>query len=1081
MEWIGYDGVPVLESKLIAPELPAAAMFTERLRRLEIAVRRCTLIVAPAGYGKTTAALLALDRLGAQVCWYRLEKEDARFQVFAAHLVGSLFQKADGAGALQSAGFLSRAAQDIELFDPALCHDAWAHFGRDPARAPVCLVLDNFHHAANQSRIGRCVRYMLSNMPPCVRVVLISREPTGLEEDRALAGDFAAVGADALRFTQEETRAYCRQRLGGAARDRDFRRIHELSEGWVAGIAMIILAFETSGGAHLERFLDNGLAGGELFDCLTSRTLRQEDGEALRTLLKLSLLEDFRAEEAAGMFGIADAEERIAALAARNLFLTRTMTGGGAVYRFHSLYRNALAALAQDAFGSAGLRALNGHVARCYRAAGRYDRAVRHHLAAGETGEAADVVGENAGRMIEEGAVEAVKTLVAHFPEAYRENHPHLLMYDGVANKRQDFGRAIRCLERARTLFESAGNHAMRMQACLHLMMTSVYQNRLDIVIRVARELQSIPGAGEDALCRRALNLLSLSGATLSENFREGEALFSALRGDELNREERCGTYLYGCALRHRQGDLDGALKLLEQLFSSPLVGLDMYWRSFALSLRSRVHLLRGEFREAEERARELLELGERHAHPYSSANGKYYLAQLKYLAHDPQAAVRFLCGARRDYLSFENGARAGLCRLHHYLWLSGTGDAASPAQILDAYDALAALHPVQGDDDLAASLAGAALRECGECAQAEKLLLHSLDRSEAKGAAQSAAGTALHLSKLYFDIGNPEKGLAYLKRALLSCAENGYTVVYDLHFPTLVALCARAAGAGIQAAHVQAIVRKYFGSELPALGSMKSAKAFLRRFAQGLQAPQKDIEARLFGGLRITAGASSIDEGSFKTRKAAGIVKYLLLNRNRHCSRERLAGIFWPDTEKKAALNSLRVAICEIRKVLNSAGISFEDATPLILESRRGFYIPKKTCKTDTDAFSALFESLKAADQHSERAALFQLLDLYGEGLLPTDVYDDYTAVDREHFQAMYLEAAHRAAALLISERDWEGAEAVLLGIIKLDPISKSAHAALIRLYRSTGRHHMADAVSERFKQRYAKEVLERPGTADA
>ncbi len=1079
MEWVGSEGVPVLKSKLIAPEPPAAAMFTERLRRLGIAERRLTLIAAPAGYGKTTAALLALAELRAQVCWYRLEREDARFAVFAAHLVETLFQAA-GAGAPRSAALLSRAAEDMDLFDPALCHDAWERFGRDAGRAPVCLVLDNFHHAASQPRIARCVRYMLSNLPPAVRVIVISREPTGLEADLALAGGFAAVGADALRFTPEETRAYCRGRLGAGARDRDFRRVHQLSEGWAAGIAMILQAFRASGGARLDRFLDGDMTGGELFNYLTSRTLRQEDGESIQTLLKLSLLEDFRPEEAADIFGVAGAEQRIAALAARNLFLTRTMTGGGAVYRFHSLYRGALAALARDAFGAGGVCALNGHIARCYRAAGRCDRAVRHHLAAGEIDEAAGVVSECADRMIDEGAVEAVKTLVGYFPEAYRENHPHLLMCDGVANKRQDFDRAIRCLERARALFEAAGNHAMRIQACLHLMMTSVYQNRLDIVNRVAQELKTIPGAFEDALCRRSLRLLSLSRATLSEDFREGEALFSQLRGDDLNQEERCGTYLYGCALRHRQGDLDGALSLIEQPFASPLVRLDMYWRSFALSLMSRVLLLKGELREAEERARELLELGERYAHPYSSANGKYYLAQIKYLSHDPQGAMRFLCGARRDYLSFENGARAGLCRLHLYLWLSGTGDAASPAQILDAYDALAALNPVQGDDDLAASLAGAALRECGEYAQAEKLLLHSLGRSAAKGAAQSAAGTALHLAKLYFDSGNPEEGLARLRRALLSCAESGYAVFYDLHFPTLVDLCARAAAAGIQPAHAGAILETYFGAAgrgLTAPGSPKSAEAFLRRFAQGPRAPQRDIRARLLDGLSITAGAASVDEDSFKTRKAAGIVKYLLLNRNAHCSRERLAGVFWPDTEKKAALNSLRVAICEIRRVLSLAGISFEDATPLITESRRGFCILKKTCATDTDAFAALFESLKGADPGAERAALRKLMDLYGDGLLPADVYDDYTAVDREHFQAMFLEAAHRAAALWISERDADAAEAVLLRIIKLDPVSKSAHAALIKLYRSTGRQHMAGAVSKAFRARYAREGIERPG----
>ena len=186
----------------------------------------------------------------------------------------------------------------------------------------------------------------------------------------------------------------------------------------------------------------------------------------------------------------------------------------------------------------------------------------------------------------------------------------------------------------------------MRIKTCLFLMMTCVYQNRLDIVKKVVQELQTIPGAMEDELCRRSLMLLSLSEATLSENFQKGNALFSALRNLSLDQEERCGAYLYGCALRHRQGDLEGALKILDNLFTSTLVKLDLYWRSFALSLRSRVFLLKGEFPAAEENVQELLELGERYAHHYSNANGRYYLAHIKYLTHDTDGAVRHICNA---------------------------------------------------------------------------------------------------------------------------------------------------------------------------------------------------------------------------------------------------------------------------------------------------------------------------------------------------------------------------------------------------------------------------------------------------
>ncbi|MGI5971661.1 MAG: hypothetical protein ACOX7P_08065 [Oscillospiraceae bacterium] len=1077
MELTDKQLIPILKSKLIAPELTDKALFTERLRVLGIGRNRCSLITAPAGSGKSTAVLLALAGVDAQVCWYRLEPEDGRLAVFAAHLIHTLFQRVPDQSRIQSLNMLT-ALNDLSLFNAVLCHDAWEFFGG--SNDTIYLVLDNFHHAVNQPEIIECVRYMLSNMPPGVRLIITSRRQTGLEAGCALTEGVAAFGTAELRFTFDETRQFCREKFGVAADNNACRRLHEVSEGWIAGIVMILAAYKASGAAHLGSFLEKSMNNEELFGYLTRETLKYEDDSTVKLLLKLALLEDFGEGELSGVFGIADSKSFISDLAARNLYLTKTITGSGTVFRFHSLYKNALAAMGRDIFGASGLRELQLEIAGYYLASGEVQRAVRHYLAAGETDRAADVIGSCGDRMLNEGATETLKTMVESFPETYREHHPYLLMYDGVTSKRIDFNRAISCLDRARDLFEAAGNNAMRIKTCLFLMMTCVYQNRLDIVKKVVRELQTIPGAMEDELCMRSLMLLSLAEATLSENFQKGNALFSALRNLSLDQEERCGAYLYGCALRHRQGDLEGALKILDNLFTSTLVKLDLYWRSFALSLRSRVLLLKAEFAAAGDNVRELLEMGERYAHHYSNANGRYYLALIKYLTQDTESAIRHICSAQRDYMAFENGARANLCKLHYYLWISGTEDSAAPSQVLDAYKELMAMNPGQGDDDLAASLAGAALRECGEYEQAEKLLLRSFTRSTEKNVMQSAAGTALHLARLYFETGDLEKGTSYLRKCFHICVENDYSVFYDMHFPTLAAMCARAVKANIQTVFLRSIIRKYFGASAEkhllkhadALHSSDTVQIFLRKFSRaGKQASIKYIYIELFGGLRITADGASLDESAFKTRKISGIIKYLLLNKDVYISRETLAAVFWPDSEKKAALNSLRVALCEIRKVLSRIGVSFEDASPLITEEERGFII-LKDCKTDVALFIELFQKSKAGNAEEKKAALLEMIDLYKDGLLPQDIYDDYTTMDREYFSAMFFEAAHKAAALLIRESDFKAAETLLLRIIKLDSYNEHAYKTLIRLYRQTGQPQLADSLSRQFEKRYEKEM---------
>jgi hypothetical protein len=65
-------------------------------------------------------------------------------------------------------------------------------------------------------------------------------------------------------------------------------------------------------------------------------------------------------------------------------------------------------------------------------------------------------------------------------------------------------------------------------------------------------------------------------------------------------------------------------------------------------------------------------------------------------------------------------------------------------------------------------------------------------------------------------------------------------------------------------------------------------------------------------------------------------------------------------------------------------------DSFPLVI-GRRSLH------RTDTDLFAELYQKSKTAPGEERKAALFRLIDLYQDGLLPLDIYEDYTAVDRE------------------------------------------------------------------------------------
>ena len=76
-----------------------------------------------------------------------------------------------------------------------------------------------------------------------------------------------------------------------------------------------------------------------------------------------------------------------------------------------------------------------------------------------------------------------------------------------------------------------------------------------------------------------------------------------------------------------------------------------------------------------------------------------------------------------------------------------------------------------------------------------------------------------------------------------------------------------------------------------------------------------------LLGGFRVSVGARSIEDGGWRLRKAASLVKLLALAPGHRLHRERAMDLLWPDLGTKAASNNMRGAVHAARKALGQGG----------------------------------------------------------------------------------------------------------------------------------------------------------------
>lgn len=124
-------------------------MFCDRIKSLEISEKRCSVLTAPSGFGKTTAVLMCLEEYRKNVKWYRMDKEDSFLPLFYAHLLNTLFAGSESphTESLDMLKGLQRIEEDYPLLNAQIVQDAFMLYGDSEEK--IYLVLDDFHNVTD--------------------------------------------------------------------------------------------------------------------------------------------------------------------------------------------------------------------------------------------------------------------------------------------------------------------------------------------------------------------------------------------------------------------------------------------------------------------------------------------------------------------------------------------------------------------------------------------------------------------------------------------------------------------------------------------------------------------------------------------------------------------------------------------------------------------------------------------------------------------------------------------------------------------------------------------------------------------
>ena len=296
--------------------------ISERLQESLRPISRCamTTVVAPMGYGKTTA-----------VNWYLEERAKAetlkiiRISVYSDNL--AIFWKSvQEAFARAGFPFLREYPCPTDAAGGGLMVDDLCH---ELAGETSCYIFIDDFHLLTDRRASTFLCMLANRLPVNVHLIVASRDRfVPAAETVRLGAKVYQIGTEQLRLNHTELAVYA-HRCGTDLSDAQVESLLYSSEGWFSAVYL-----------NLRTLSERGVLPSRNSDIYTTFTAAMIDPlpEKQREFLAvMGLADEFTIEMAQCITGDADAGQILSMLTAQNAFVTRLPDG--ATYRFHHMMK----------------------------------------------------------------------------------------------------------------------------------------------------------------------------------------------------------------------------------------------------------------------------------------------------------------------------------------------------------------------------------------------------------------------------------------------------------------------------------------------------------------------------------------------------------------------------------------------------------------------------------------------------------------------------------------------------------------------------------------------------------------------
>nr|WP_227537480.1 LuxR C-terminal-related transcriptional regulator [Marinobacter litoralis] len=384
--------------------------------------KRLNLVVAPAGFGKSTLASQWCAQNTSPTAWLSLDTHDDQPRQFWQYLIGA-FEHAGLMGLEEAKKQLSQASgDDLTAVITCLINTLATE------DKPWSLILDDYHAISN-SDIHRQLAWFIDYLPPGMLVTLASRTEPPLPLARwRVRRQVQDIYPSLLAFSEEECLSFFRDTMAMDLTEPEIRAICRRTEGWVAAMQLSALSGKARQEPQGQSTLTTPIAveGKLISDYVLTEVLEQLSDELTDFLLDTACCPRLCASLCNTILERTDSDERLESLLAQNLFII-PLDNRNEWFRYHDLFREALLQRARIIDGEKA-DALQRRTVNWLLSHGHVQEAIAQIVSNEDTERLARVLAEHGNNLIHGGFHLPVLEWLRYLPDEEVQENPQLMM-----------------------------------------------------------------------------------------------------------------------------------------------------------------------------------------------------------------------------------------------------------------------------------------------------------------------------------------------------------------------------------------------------------------------------------------------------------------------------------------------------------------------------------------------------------------------------------------------------------------------------------------------------------------------------